>query len=402
MSVKHLNGTLKGTSKSNKELSIVKTIQKSVQSLLVNKAFLEEIVLITSESDIKSRFTVEELQSILNSFDSSAKPSDDTQKLAKIQQLYSAIHSHFAQKAGNTDFANDFAEDDGDFLFRREANNNNAGGLNTSGIHKGSFLPEISANKRSSIDPRKDFVQIAHGEEDHDNIDFKSEEGEDEDAIFANADIDPDFAYLRYHLQDGKAQREWKLEHSSNNDRIKIYKRSNNKGWSNITLKCVAELEHIPKHIIMKAITDINIRVKWDKSMGALEQLEHDKRNELTYIKTVMDVPFHLQPRETVHLRKVMKDFPLPHQDTIVRKSVEHARVPYNPGKVVRVDLRMSGMIIEEDVQHKGTKISWILSQDLHGSMPKSMLLQLNIGYQTKFIHSLTKACNQIVKGQLK
>ena len=81
---------------------------------------------------------------------------------------------------------------------------------------------------------------------------------------------------------------------------------------------------------------------------------------------------------------------------------MDHARVPYNPGKVVRVDLRMSGMIIEEDLQVKGTKISWILSQDLHGSMPKSMLLQLNIGYQTKFIHSLTKACNMIVKGQLK
>jgi hypothetical protein len=41
---------------------------------------------------------------------------------------------------------------------------------------------------------------------------------------------------------------------------------------------------------------------------------------------------------------------------------VDHARVPYNPGKVVRVDLRMSGMIIEEDLQVKGTKISWILS----------------------------------------
>jgi len=80
---------------------------------------------------------------------------------------------------------------------------------------------------------------------------------------------------------------------------------------------------------------------------------------------------------------------------------VDHARVPYNPGEVVRVDLRMSGMIID-NFQGKGTKISWILSQDLHGSMPKSMLLQLNIGYQTKFIQSLTKACNMIVKGQLK
>lgn len=63
----------------------------------------------------------------------------------------------------------------------------------------------------------------------------------------------------------------------------------------------------------MKAITDINIRVKWDKSMGTLEQLEQDKRTDTTYLKVAMDVPFHMQPRETVMLRKVMKDFPLPH-----------------------------------------------------------------------------------------
>lgn len=320
---------------------------------------------------------------MLNTFDAASKPSDDTQKLAKIQQLYSVIHSQFAQKAGNTDFAQDFAEEEGDFLFKKEASNvlSGAGALNTSGVQRTSILPDISPNKRGSIDPRKDFVQIAHGEENHDNIDFKSEDGDDEEAVFANSDIDPDFAYLRYHLQDGKAQREWKLEHSSNNDRLKIYKRSNNKGWSNITLKCIAELEHIPKHIIMKAITDMNIRVKWDKTMGTLEQLEHDKSSETTYMKINMDVPFHLQPRETVFLRKVMKDFPHPHQDTIVRKSVEHGRVPFNPSKTVRVDLRMSGMIIEEDLQLKGTKISWILSEDLQGSMPKSMLLSLHIGY---------------------
>ena len=163
--------------------------------------------------------------------------------------------------------------EEGDYLFRKQAGNitNRQGDLNMSGVQKSSFLPEISPNKRSSIDPRKDFVQNAHGEENHDNIDFKSEDGDDEEALFANSDIDPDFAYLRYHLQDGKAQREWKLEHSSNNDRLKIYKRLNSKGWSNITLKCVAELEHIPKHIIMKAITDINLRAKWDKSMGTVE-----------------------------------------------------------------------------------------------------------------------------------
>jgi hypothetical protein len=98
--------------------------------------------------------------------------------------------------------------------------------------------------------------------------------------VFANADIDPDFAYLRYHMMDGKALREWKLEYSVNNGHLKIYRRANNKGWSNITLKCIANLELIPKHIVMKAIFDMNIRLKWDTSMGNLELLEHDKRTD--------------------------------------------------------------------------------------------------------------------------
>ena len=99
------------------------------------------------------------------------------------------------------------AEDEGDFLFRKEAEALNQGGaLNMSGVHgKPSLFPEISPNKRQSIDPRKDFVQIAHGEEKHDNIDFKSDGEDDDEAVLANSDVDPDFAYLRYHLQDGNA-----------------------------------------------------------------------------------------------------------------------------------------------------------------------------------------------------
>jgi START domain len=95
-------------------------------------------------------------------------------------------------------------------------------------------------------------------------------------------------------------------------------------------MKCIAEIEHIPKHIVMKAITDMNLRAKWDRSMGTLEVLEHDKRQDKTVVKLNMNVPYHLQAREQVYVRKVMKDFPSAHQDMIVRASCEHARAPIN------------------------------------------------------------------------
>ena len=141
-------------------------IQRSVQSLLNNKQFVEEIVRITSDEDsgsdkLKSRYNVNELQNILNSFEAHQKPSDDTQKLTKIQELYVNVHNHFAEKAGNTDFAQEFAEDEGDFLFKKEAAHSIGGGaLNMSVGHvkQGTLLPEISPSKRESTVRRKDFV----------------------------------------------------------------------------------------------------------------------------------------------------------------------------------------------------------------------------------------------------
>jgi len=100
--------------------------------------------------------------------------------LIKIQELYSLIHAHFAEKAGNTDFAADFAEDEGDFLFKKESAH--GGALNMSGgnLRQGSILPEISPSKRGSTMPRKDYVQNAFGEEHHDNIDFMPDESRDD------------------------------------------------------------------------------------------------------------------------------------------------------------------------------------------------------------------------------
>jgi|LauGreDrversion4_2_1035121.scaffolds.fasta_scaffold357690_3 hypothetical protein len=64
--------------------------------------------------------------------------------------------------------------------------------------------------------------------------------------------------------------------------------------------------------------------------------------------------------------------------------------------------MRMNGMTIEDDETQRGTKISWVLSSDLNGCLPNSMLNFFYTKYQTAFIKSLIQACNQIVKGQLK
>jgi hypothetical protein len=70
----------------------------------------------------------------------------------------------------------------------------------------------------------------------------------------------------------------------------------------------------------VKAISDINIRAKWDKYLGAIEVLEHNKEADQTYFRFNVNVPAHMQKREAVLVRKVLKDFPKLNETTIIQK----------------------------------------------------------------------------------
>ena len=226
----------------------------------------------------------------------------------------------------------------------------------------------------------------------------------DSEAAYTNADVDRDFAYLRYHLGQNPHAKEWKTFYDDKNGSVKvvIQGKFDKESVSKITLRCEAEIEHIPKNIILKAITDMNIRAKWDHSLGKLEVLEYDKRNDYFFVKAEMSVPEHMQAREAVLVRKVMRDFPESGKCTIVQRSVEHARCPTNPSQSVRANLAMNGFIVEDDFSLRGTKLSWILVSDLGGCLPSSQLVRYHVYYQKKFLHGLAKAANQIAKGQLK
>jgi hypothetical protein len=60
---------------------------------------------------------------------------------------------------------------------------------------RGSALPDINAGRSPAT--KRDLMLGAVGD-DHDHDDLKSEI--DSEAAYANADVDRDFAYLRYHL----------------------------------------------------------------------------------------------------------------------------------------------------------------------------------------------------------
>jgi len=247
---------------------------------------------------------------------------------------------------------------------------------------------------------RKDIIKVAAGNDK--GLDFESQESGfdvEERENLLQQDAEEDFAYLNHQLDQG--DKDWHAEAAFSSDSVQVF-RKHTRGWSNVTLKTLAHLDHIPKHIVLKAIADMNLRAKWDSALGQVEVLEHKKEQDQTFVRLNLNKPHHMLAREAVLVRKVLKDFPQIHMNSVVLRSSPHARCPENHRESVRVDTRMNGFILEDDESQRGTKLKWFFQTDLKGSLPHSILTHMHLKYQQEFMAALVKACHQIVKGNLK
>ena len=416
MSVKHLRGSLQDKSMSPSEAEKLSFLEKTIKRLLSSERLMNEIRIIASDEDDSknqvTKYSTVELRTLFDSFENDKTPANDAQKLQKLQQVYAIIHEHFAEKAGNRGIIHELAEDENEILFRKESKvagnvnlaasflNSSVDKSNAPPAKKSALLPDINGK---SLPGKGHLLKVAAGDDNIDGEESQAEDGNSE-AAYANADVDRDFAYLKYHLGQNPKGKEWKTLYDDKNDFIKvvIQGKFDRESVSKITLRCEAEIDHVPKNIILKAITDMNLRAKWDHSLGKLEVLEYDKRNDYFFVKTEVSVPEHMQAREAVFVRKVMRDFPDHNKCTIVQRSVDHARCTNNPSQSVRANFSMNGLIVEDDSSLRGTKLSWILVSDLGGCLPSTQLARQHVHYQKKFLHGLAKAANQIAKGQLK
>ena len=53
----------------------------------------------------------------------------------------------------------------------------------------------------------------------------------------------------------------------------------------------------------------------------------------------------------------------------------------------------MNGMILEDDAEIKGTKISWVIENDLRGSVPRSIINMKAVNHPKKSLECLAVAC---------
>ena len=86
------------------------------------------------------------------------------------------------------------------------------------------------------------------------------------DEIDQLGDDDEEFKQIQERLQDAPTKG-WTFEHDSEN--LKIYRKELNGDyqWSEFITRCVAKVPKFPKHIVLRAFSDMKIRAKWDQSL---------------------------------------------------------------------------------------------------------------------------------------
>jgi len=71
----------------------------------------------------------------------------------------------------------------------------------------------------------------------------------------------------------------------------------------------------------------------------------------------------------------MVRDYPEPGKLVVYGRSTDTSLWPENPNKFVRVDLKISGFLFEDNEDIKGCKITWIIQSDMKGhNVPKAWI----------------------------
>ena len=163
----------------------------------------------------------------------------------------------------------------------------------------------------------------------------------------------------------------------------------------NIMIKSVCNIPY-PKEVIYTAITDINIRLKWDTGFRELYIVSKDEKtgNEILYMSLISPSKLGTD-RDLVQQRKIWKNFPNEHSHIMHFKSVTHPKCPVNK-KYIRAETIISGYFLKDN---GGSTIMCSVSQtDAKGSVPAWIINKAAPSSSRKWINSLLKGCEMVYK----
>jgi hypothetical protein len=123
-------------------------------------------------------------------------------------------------------------------------------------------------------------------------------------------------------------------------------------------------IQHLPgisKNIAFKAVSDIHQRMEWDAIVKDSNIIEEDKKHGYVIFSYPIPTPAFLKPREALVRSKTLSNFPKKGNLSIFNSSITHPKVLPDPEKI-RVDLKISGFVFEDDpMDKKGCIMTWII-----------------------------------------
>ena len=174
-----------------------------------------------------------------------------------------------------------------------------------------------------------------------------------------------------------------------------VYKK-HREGYDIILIKCYAKIPY-SKDVIFEAISNLEIRKKWDSVFSELRVVNHNGENGSEILYMIIKSPvFFISDRDFIQQRKVWKNFPTEHSHILHFISVETPECPINK-KCVRAETIISGYYMQDDPDQPGHSILGILSQtDIKGNIPIYLVNKFAPKSAKNWIKSLYKGCKMV------
>ncbi|CDW87073.1 UNKNOWN [Stylonychia lemnae] len=393
MSVKNLRRAQLHGEYSDDDLAKLQSIRKSVLTLTSNHHVITnimELVNFVLNQDHQRLYTFEEVEQILNNFDCDFNSQTAVKKIKQVQTLYSAMQLFFQRKAGVKKLRKEEESDDDYIGSPQKVIRDPDMVIKFSEIKEKDSPLRVGAQGGRVGRPTGDKRQ---NENDHE---VKTEESNVSAEQVHIAEADDDFIALQQTLQENDDM--W--EFGSYSENLKVQKRRGMNGQS-VHIRCIAILPKIPKQVAFSCYADNKIRKRWDRMIQNFTVVEEDEEKGNSVIYYMVKTPSFIQTRDALLEKKIIKGFPTDGALSIHFKSTTHHNIPEDPTKCLRIDVSSFGMVFEDAPDKMGTKLSWVLHNDIRGCVPKSLINSRALKNPKLMIQELTSACQKLMTNTL-
>jgi hypothetical protein len=166
---------------------------------------------------------------------------------------------------------------------------------------------------------------------------------------------------------------------------------------SNLILKIDGLLKNIPPHVAYKVFADLDLRRKWYKPYEKMEVIEKDPETNATVFYYPIWTPFFMADREALLIKKDRADYPQKGKYVVCSRSYDHPDYP-ETNRRIRIDVRINGIIISEAPEVNGSRIQWVYSNDIRGTVPTTFVNNTVTKELNKQLELWAKVCLDMMK----